>query len=301
MGNTDSKPDDPNAILIAQLQSENERLKAENQYLKSRLEESCCSCCSVVKPPVSLECTEIDPKIHRVIKRVLEFLSWHELREIFVLCKDIYKKIHCEEFYIQVCKEKLKYTIPNELTTENLIEEFNKLTGLRARSHLDMFNMMKETYNFIKNPDARNGFDNWTSSEGYGKIITIENNWFCFKDKPNIFCTSFESGFISQRFKIPMSRKPKRLLIVGMLACRRHDCGSVATFKVNINEESTTITRDLEEFIAPKFELLVIKKEIGNEAIKVKVTCEGKDKNWWAGNYGARIGFCYAYVLDNLD
>jgi hypothetical protein len=287
-----------NSSLIAELRSEIKMLREENQELRLKLEQPCLHCRPVERPPVSFVCTEINPKIHRVLKRVLEFLTWSELRVIFILCKDIYKHLHCEEFYIQLCKEKLKYTTPAELTTENLSTMFNQLTGLNASSHAEIYTIMKNTYNFIKNPDARDNFEKWQKSSGYGREITIEEDWCCFKDKRKIFCTSFEWCSLTQSFTIPFSAKQKRLLIVGLIASRRFDCGARAVLRVTINGAETKVESELDDFVAPRFNLLSYKKEIERELVKVKVNCEGKDKKWWAGNYGARFGFCFAYAFD---
>jgi hypothetical protein len=259
-------------------------------------------------PPFSVEstselnlfhtCREINPKLYRILKRVLEFLSWKELREIFLLCKDIYNKIHCDEFYIQVSKEKLRYAVPGKLTTESLLIEFNKLTGLTAMSNFAMFKALRNTYNLIQNPDGREEFKHWEVSEGNGRFVSIDKEKYCYKDKKQAFCTSFRWSFLRQRFSIGRSTAGGSLLVVGMLAARRPDCGAEAALTVRINGEKHRVTRDLLDVIAPKFEILFVRETLKREDNNIVVTFKGKDRRFKSGNYGARIGFCFAYVID---
>lgn len=219
--------------------------------------------------------------------------------------KDVPHKNNLDEKYANKAILKLQDFFIDKLTQENLFREFEKLTGLKIESGEKLYKKVKHIKNLLQNPSGELKFEHWTC-ENAGQGWEIED-FGCYKSNQTIFASSFEWCSLTQSVIIP-SNNDTQILIVGSPVARRMDAESEAKINLEVttssgSSESVEVSIDCPygepvDFVCP-FELLTTKLELkpGSD-YTAKVKFSGKDKPYWGGHYGARFGYCFAFLVN---
>ena len=229
---------------------------------------------------------------------VLIFLDLIDIREFLLINKKYSKELLDENLYSHICCIKLRYTSPENLNSSNILSHYQILTGKYLETYHELFKAIKDSKNLIVNPTGENDLEGWERING-GNGFEFELT-DVFKDKTQVILTSYGWCRIIQEFTI--SSNENSVLVVGTIACRRIDCGSVVQVNASVNETDLEVTQELPEenpsYKVYGWTLVKLTTEVTGEN-KVKCTFSGKDTRYWAGTFGARIGYCFAYLFNN--
>ncbi|OMJ84649.1 hypothetical protein SteCoe_14166 [Stentor coeruleus] len=244
-----------------------------------------------------------------IFKRASEFLNPKEIGNLLCLSKSHYEHLKHSEVCLYLLINFLSTLFQRKVTSETYISDFEEYSGIKLSSIVEIPRICY-VQNLIKNPNGALGFDHW-EKEDDGDGWCIEN-YFTFNNSKTIFVGSYEECSLSVNIELSpftglklFGRKAK--LVVGSPVKRRWDCGNTVSLKViienNLNEsrksEKTVVPKYFEqverEFSCP-WELLGINMELEQNDTIAKICFYGKDEKWWAGNYGPRLGYCFARV-----
>ncbi|OMJ74911.1 hypothetical protein SteCoe_26049 [Stentor coeruleus] len=244
-----------------------------------------------------------------VLKRVSEFLSTKDIIDLLCLSKSCYEHLKHSEVCLYLLINFLSTLFQRKVTLETYISDFEEYSGIKLSSVVEIPRICY-SQNLIKNPNGGLGFNHWKKKDG-GNGWCIEDS-LTFNNSKTIFVGSYGEGSLSVNIDLSPFTGPKLLdrkakLVVGSPVRRRWDCGNTVSLKVTI-ENSLNKHREREKTVVPKYfeeverefscpwELLGINMELEESDIIANVCFHGKDEKWWAGNYGPRLGYCFARV-----
>jgi hypothetical protein len=239
-------------------------------------------------------------QLKQALFKKFEALPWDTIKAENDLDETRIRRLFNMSEELEVSLQKLVYLSPKDINPDNLVEEFETLAKIRPQSIEGLFYTVKNSFNLLSNPSGASGFNNWTVSNESGSIV-IES-FGTFKDKETVFATSFGWGTLEQLINVPVGRTSERVLVVGAMCARRKDCGSKAIVELEVNGEvlrtEATLQNTGENAQISDWQMLRVVKKIGGAAEVAKIRVKGKDEKYWAGNYGARIGYCFAYCFE---
>ena len=238
-----------------------------------------------------------------ILRNSLDFLTLDETLELLLLSKDLRTELCTPWLSVQLGLKILQRFEEEPVTAENCFAVLAKygLTHVQALS--DLFPCVQYSGNRLRNPCGFRGFVGWeleglTSRRRHKLVIQQRNTW---KDCATVFVGTHYWTSLSQTVQVPSSDTP-RLLVVGTPIARRHDCKSVAKVEAQVFDETGQLlgvhraqqecSRDL------KYHHLFVSAVLpAGPTYTVIARFATKDLQFWAGNYGARLGYLYARVF----
>lgn len=249
-----------------------------------------------------------------ILKRVSEFLNVKEIINLLCLSKSCYEHFKYSEISLYILIDFLSTLLQRKVTLETYIADFEKYSGIKLTSIVEIPRICYSP-NLIKNPNGNLGFEHWKKRDG-GDGWCIENT-LTFNNAKTIFVGSYENSYLSVTIDLSPYTTGAKLygkrayLVVGSPVNRRWDCGNTVSLKVDIktkvddhleeriSKNKTTVPKyfeELEREISCPWELLRINMELNRDDAAAEICFYGKDEKWWAGNYGPRLGYCFARV-----
>lgn len=237
---------------------------------------------------------EADRKVH-VFQLASSYLTLHEALQL--LCLNKYFHSHLpNSLYKRIIVEHALGTIfyndPEEIDSTDQILE---MIGCANKSYDSIYESIKSAQNLVKNPYGAEGFAHWTKFNG-GNGWAIEN-WGTYKEKSNVFVSSFGWGKLVQNITLP--RLSHRFLVAKTMIARRWDCGAMGQLIVKFDngtefksEEMVCPydSRDIGTRICRGWIPLIVRVEVPDDVRSVDLILRGKDTQYWNGHYGARFG-----------
>jgi len=217
------------------------------------------------------------------------------------------KEPKTDEQYLNIIISKLQEFFIPVLSFNNLQHELEALAGISYNSLKDLKKKLKDTQNLIKNPYGELEFASWVHEDG-GQGWAIEDIG-CYKHNNKVFASSFEWCHLSQVIEIP-KKENKRILVIGSPVARKAESGAEAEAKVTLklknkegeNEQVKLIDcpygEPVDDIVCPWVTLSLQAEIQPNCAYTAEAIFSGKDKVYWGGNFGARFGHCFAFLID---
>jgi hypothetical protein len=237
-----------------------------------------------------------------ILKRTSQFLSSPDLTNILSLNHFFHSHLQNMEVMSGFIFSFLTFRTNIPTNSENFSEVFQKFSGISTTSLTEIFEILKKSKNLIKNPYGKEGLQHWIVDNG-GHGWAVED-FTVYRNLNRVFVSSFNWGSLTQRIDLNglVRSDMKCTLIVGSPVCRRFDCESMAKLKIKIlagnNTREQTQSIELDEYFESNPWFLIINQiELNADDEVAVLEFSGKDKKFWAGHYGARFGYCFAYII----
>lgn len=233
-----------------------------------------------------------------IIRNVVVFFDLKDLVEVKVLNSKISKDFLTDELYAHICCLRLKYTSPEKLLPRNVREHFNKLSGYFCENFEELFKITHKSKNLLKNPGFDNVFESWSKISG-GTGPNIEN-LNLYKDKKNVMMTSHSWGGVNQSVTLPQGNN--RVVVGGAIIARRVDCGSDMQLVLTVGNEKGDLIQPVpgkvQGYSIYDWNVVSVNLKVANDETEAAFTVLGKDQKFWAGCYGAYIGYIFLYSFE---
>ena len=241
-----------------------------------------------------------------VFRKVSAFLVPSEMYILSRLNKYFHHHFINSEVQYHIGLKKLSQILLQDLTEENYQSVLRDITRINVSSLSEAIETCRYASNLLKNPSGAHGFNDWTVSNG-GDGWAVESGG-TFRNLPACFASSYAWGTLKQTIELPQLEGMKRKLLVGCPIKRRSDCGGTAKVAVKmLREDGCKISKKVEvecreqESEDPEqrfpWDLMSVFLEVDDSVRTAEIIFAGKDANFWAGHYGARLGYCFARIL----
>lgn len=240
-----------------------------------------------------------------ILKRTACFLTLSDILQLKLLNSFFYLNSSCPEFGFQLKSLQLSVLSATEVTEENFIEVYKKLTGLEI-DYYEIFQPQTKICNLIKNSYGKTGFNDWEVIDG-GDGWGVED-FFTYRSFKKVFASSYGWCILKTTINIEDFDFHPNInyhLAVGSPVARRWDCASEAILSVEvIGRDGKIESKNIE--CTPQeggtdsqclWGWMGLHMKVGSGAKAITVEFHGKDSRFWAGRYGARFGYCYAFIV----
>ena len=246
-------------------------------------------------------------KLLIVFKRSAKFLTNSDLVSILSLNHFFQSHLSTPEFLASTIFQFLSFVTNQPVSHINIFLVFEEFSGIRSNSMMHILSCLRNSRNLIQNPCGTSKFKHWTvHNAGHDWII---EDWQVYKSMKTVFVSSCDWGSLIQNINLAgLIKKGKSyVLVAGSPVSRRSDCGARAELFIKViskSGEAREVLREIKFLRLNENDPWVVIKErvlVGIDDESVEIKFRGKDLNWWAGNYGARFGYCYAFLLENNE
>ena len=246
-------------------------------------------------------------KLNLIFKRSAGFLSSSDLAALLSLNHFFHSHLFTPEFLAPLIFHFLSFVSNKPVTYKNIIQVFEDFSGIRPNSISHILSCLRNTYNLIQNPCGALEFKHW-------EVTNIYDDWiiedcYVYKNMKTVFVSPFKWGDLTQTFNLTKMIKERKnyILVAGCPVSRRWDCGAKARINIKVkskNDEVREVFCDIDVMEFNENDPWTIIKEkvsvgIDDESAEIQFCVQ--DKNWWDGNYGARFGYCYAFLFETPE
>ena len=246
-------------------------------------------------------------KLLIVFKRSAKFLTNSDLVSILSLNHFFQSHLSTPEFLASTLFQFLSFVTNKPVSYENIFQVFEEFSGIKSNNIMHILSCLRNSRNLIQNPCGASKFKHWTVHNG-GHDWIIED-WQVYKSMKTVFVSSCNWGSLIQKINLAGLIKTGKsyVLVAGSPVSRRWDCGARAEFYIKVNSKrgkAKEVFSKINDLRYDENDRWVVLKErvlVGIDDESVEIKFRGKDLNWWAGNYGARFGYCYAFLLENNE
>ena len=244
-------------------------------------------------------------KLVIIFKRSAEFLTASDLVSILSLNRFFHSHLLTPEFLASTIFQFLSFITNKSVTHKNIFQVFEEFSGIQLNSMMDILSCLRKSKNLIKNSCGASQFKHWTVQDDVHDW-RIED-WQVYKSMKTVFVSSCNWGSLIQNINLAGLIKEGKsyVLVAGSPVSRRWDCGAIAEFYIKVTSksgEAREVFSEIKRLRFNKNDPWVIIKErvfIGIDDESVEIKFRGKDLNNWAFFFGARFGYCYAFLLEN--
>ena len=243
-------------------------------------------------------------KLAIIFKRSAEFLPSSDLVTLLSLSHFFNTHLLTPEFLATLAFRYLSFLTTKPVTYENIFQIFEDFSGIQSHSISDIIICLRKTTNLIKNPCGELKFNDWKVKHSGESWITETQQ--VYKSMKAVFVNIYNRGSLTQKIDLEGLIKEGKsyVLVAGSPISRRWDCGGMAQIHIKVCSKNGEVREVSSEIDAMEFNendpWILIKEKIlvGAQDSFAKIKFKGKDEKWWAGNYGARFGYCYALLLE---
>ena len=243
-------------------------------------------------------------KLGIIFKRSSEFLPSSDLVTLLSLSHFFNTHLLTPEFLATLAFRYLSFLTTKPVTYENIFQIFEDFSGIQSHSILEIIICLRKTTNLIKNPCGELKFNDWKVKHSGESWITETQQ--VYKSMKAVFVNIYNRGSLTQKIDLEGLIKEGKsyVLVAGSPITRKWDFGGwprihikVCSKKGKVREGSSVL--DAREFSENHpWVILGGKVLVRADDSFVKIKFKGLDDKQWAGNYGARFGYCYALLLE---
>lgn len=240
-----------------------------------------------------------------VFKRLADYLTCAEIHNLKTLNSFFHSHMSTPEFVHPLVYRILSILSATKVTEENCTDVYTKLTGQAANLHKVTQNILNYK-NLIKNPVGKYQFNHWTVSHG-GDGWAVEN-FLTYPPFKSVYAASYGWGALRATIDLTtlnLNPEINYYFVVGSPVARRWDCESEAKLSIHVLSTNVMIEKK-EVYYKPEeggtsseciWHWIGLSTKINPEATTIVANFKGKDTRFWAGNYGPRFGYCYAFIV----
>lgn len=247
-------------------------------------------------------------RILLVLKRLGDFLTLEEIINLKALNSYFHSHMNSPEFVYPLIYRILSILSATKVTEENCLEVFTRLTGLSANLKEVTQNMVNFK-NLITNPYRKFDFKDWeVLHKGDGLAVEDISTYPPFK---KIYAASNALGALKTTIDLAsLNLNPQKnyYLAVGSPVARRLDCPIEAELSIEYNyvlydRVITEIKKvyyqpeELETSSKCEWHWIGLSLKIDFKATTITVQFRGHNLDYWAGNFGPRFGYYYAFIV----